>query len=106
MNLDDNNDIEFDANAAMPDDDMDSDSDSDMPPSSDEEESSDEDGEKEQEAEEDEEDSDDDPNNKKNWKKTVEGDEGAPFGTHIHYKGEFSGSGNRWANKKAYKKRK
>ena len=82
VHLDENNDIEFDANAAMPDDELNaSNSDSDMPPSTEEEDSS--------EEEDDEED----------------GDEGAAFGTHVHYKGEFSGNTNRWNNKKAYKKK-
>ncbi|CDI98049.1 translation initiation factor eIF 1A [Echinococcus multilocularis] len=72
VNLDENDDIEFDANAAMPDDDLAvRNSYSDMPPSSSEEESS-----------EDEEDDDEEE----------DGDEGAPFGSHVHYKGEFAGN--------------
>lgn len=83
VHLDENDDIEFDANAAMPDDDSAGrNSNSDMPPSSSEEESS--------------EDEDDD--------EEEDGDEGAPFGSHVHYKGEFTGNTNRWDNKKSRKK--
>ncbi|KAL5961492.1 Eukaryotic translation initiation factor 1A [Taenia solium] len=83
VHLDENDDIEFDANAAMPDDNSAGrNSNSDMPPSSSEEESS--------------EDEDDDDEE--------DGDEGAPFGSHVHYKGEFTGNTNRWDNKKSRKK--
>lgn len=85
VHLDENNDIEFDANADLPDDEFDSDSDPDMPPRSDDK-SSDEEEEAEDAEEED-------------------GDEGAPFGVQPHYKGEFTGNTNRWINKKAYKKK-
>lgn len=101
VHLDENNDIEFDANAAVPEDEMASDSDSDMPSSSSEEEESDEES---SEEEEEEEKGRNKWDNEKGEKKA--GDEGAPFGSHVHYKGEFTGSGNRWSNKKAYKKRK
>uniref|UniRef100_A0A5K3FEA7 Eukaryotic translation initiation factor 4C n=1 Tax=Mesocestoides corti TaxID=53468 RepID=A0A5K3FEA7_MESCO len=76
VHLDENNDIEFLADADLPGDDLDdSDSDSDMPPSSEGE------------------DGDDD------------GDNAAAFGTHPHYKGEFAGNRNQWSNKMAYKKK-
>ncbi|KAM7534851.1 hypothetical protein Aperf_G00000112229 [Anoplocephala perfoliata] len=90
VHLDENNDIEFDANANLPDDNNDTDSDSDLPSRSDEK-SSEEEEETEDDADEDE--------------AKEDGDEGAPFGVQPHYKGEFAGNINRWSNKKAYKKR-
>nr|CDS27722.1 translation initiation factor eIF 1A [Hymenolepis microstoma] len=86
VHLDENNDIEFDANAQMPaDEEYASESDPDMPPRSDEEEDSEEESSEDEDKE--------------------EGNEGAPFGFQSHYKGEFSGNTNRWSAKKAYKKR-
>ncbi|KAM3172244.1 hypothetical protein ACTXT7_014956 [Hymenolepis weldensis] len=89
VHLDENNDIEFDANAQMPiDDEYASDSDFDMPSRSDGEEDSDEESSEEKSEDED-----------------KEGDEGTPFGVQPHYKGEYTGSTDRWSAKKAYKKK-